>query len=188
MTPRVPGGAQEDLMLCQLQCLEGAVIDFTMMERLAVIVKRKAHGRYQRARGLFSSQTECPLEQSRGKKGSGDGVARVNIPPLNLKEGEMVRVKSFEDIMATLDEENKFQGLAFTPVTMRKYCGGTYRVLKRVEKIFDERKWKLSKIKNVVLLDGVYCDGAGGIQKDWDGCDRLCFIWWKEGWLERASK
>jgi hypothetical protein len=98
-----------------------------------------------------------------------------------------VRVKSFEEIMGTLNDENKFQGLAFTPATMSKYCGGTYTVLRRVGKIFDEKKWKLSKIMNVIYLDSVYCDGAGGAEKEWDGCDRLCFIMWKEGWLERIS-
>ena len=98
-----------------------------------------------------------------------------------------MKVRSLEEIQKTLDKGNKCQGLAYTPA-MRKYCGGTYYVLKRVEKVFDERNWKLSSIKDVVLLDSVFCDGSGGVGKAWDGCDRTCYLWWKEAWLEKLSK
>ena len=109
------------------------------------------------------------------------------VPPLHLMPGEQVRVKSYEEIQEILDQNRKFQGLTFT-VAQRKYCGATYTVLKRLEKVFDERKWKLSKIRDTVLLDGAVCDGAGGITREWDGCDRHCLLWWKEAWLERVDK
>ncbi len=76
-----------------------------------------------------------------------------------------MRVKTLEEVRKTLDKGGKYQGLYFT-ITQTRYCGGTYTVLKRLEKIFDERRWKLSKIKDTVLLEGVFCDGAGGIKKE----------------------
>jgi hypothetical protein len=123
----------------------------------------------------------CPSQDA------GRGLESPVPPSLNLAAGDRVRVKSHEEIMATLNAEGRFQGLSYTPA-MKKHCGGTYAVFKRVDLVFDERRWKLSKIRNVVLLEGVYCDGAGGPGKEWDGCDRSCFIWWKEGWLERAPQ
>jgi hypothetical protein len=98
-----------------------------------------------------------------------------------------VRVKSLEEIRETLNAENKCQGLSFFK-PMERFCGGEFRVVKRVERIFNERRWKMSKIKNVVLLEGVFCDGRGTPEKHWHGCDRNCYLWWKEAWLERARR
>jgi hypothetical protein len=124
-----------------------------------------------------SSAADHPLPAAQGP---------AEAPPLlRLQAGERAKVKSLEEIRATLDANGKCQGLAYTPA-MEKFCGGTYRVFKRVDLAFDERKWKLSKMRNVVILDGVLCDGQGGLDKTWTGCDRSCFVWWKEAWLERA--
>jgi hypothetical protein len=95
-------------------------------------------------------------------------------------------VRSLDEILKTLDQNGKYQGLSFT-VAQRKYCGNTCTVLKRLEKVFDERRWKLSRIKDTVLLEGVVCDGAGGVFREWDGCDRHCLLWWKEAWLKRIE-
>jgi len=174
-------------MICQLQCLEEAVLELPFAERLWNLFIRNLFALVRPITAKNSSnRTENPLG---GDSTTGTGVAgnmkAKNIVPLNLKPGEHVRVKTFEDVQKTLDMNGKYQGLAFTPV-MKKFCGGSYRVVRRVERAFDERKWKLSRLRNVVILEGVYCDGAGGIQKEWDGCDRMCFIWWKEAWLERV--
>ncbi len=171
-------------MLCQLKGIEEALVNFSFFDRL----KRKIiyllcfiKSKIYKENSTYSQNTnnissiKTPSQNCANK-----------IIPLNLRAGELVKVKSVEEIKRTLDQNNKYQGLAYTPV-MWKFCGGTYTVLKKVELVFDERKWKLSKVKNIVLLDGVFCDGVGGIEKAWDGCDRTCFIWWKEGWLERLQ-
>ncbi|NLP09876.1 hypothetical protein GX408_05705 [bacterium] len=106
--------------------------------------------------------------------------------PLDLQPGEKVRVKTVDEIQQTLDQSGKFEGLAFTPA-QKKYCGGEYMVLKRLEKAFNEGTWRMFKVKNTVLLDDVVCDGRGGLGCDWDGCDRHCLLWWKEVWLERVQ-
>jgi hypothetical protein len=176
-------------MLCQLKSYDEAVIEIPFREKLKKYILRKALYNIRRIKLLFFSEPESEnsLAERQDTTTSESKGKQPDIPLLSLKPGERVRVKSYEKILQTLNSDGKFQGLAYTPA-MKKYCGGTYTVYKRVERVFDERKWKLSRIKNVVLLEGVYCDGAGGIEKDWDGCDRACFIWWKEGWLERVSE
>ena len=53
---------------------------------------------------------------------------------LHLKPGELVEVKSEKEILATLDTKREHKGLMWM-VGMRKYCGKSYRVLKRVQSI-----------------------------------------------------
>jgi hypothetical protein len=70
---------------------------------------------------------------------------------------------------------------------MDKYCGGTYEVFKRIELFFDERSQRMLKLSNVVILKDVYCDTQLNPDYDWSGCQRMCFLFWKEAWLERVG-
>jgi hypothetical protein len=107
---------------------------------------------------------------------------RLNVAELeevkDLQPGEWVEVKSREEILATLDANGKHRGLRFVP-EMFEYCGQSFKVLKRVEKICIENTPDVRKLKNTVLLEGGLCQG-GGI-----GCDRSCFHFWREIWLRR---
>lgn len=119
----------------------------------------------------------------------GDGRARAasrregTVPAcneeLNLQPGEMVEVKSEQEIRQTLDEYGRHRGLLWMP-GMARFCGKQYRVRKRVERIMLESTGQLRKIRNTVLLDGVMCE-------DLYGCDRSCFHYWREAWLRRAQ-
>ena len=64
------------------------------------------------------------------------------------------------------------------------FCGKTYRVRKQVRTFLDERDFRVKKLKNVFLLDGVFCDGS---PLEPEPCDRMCFLFWKGAWLERLS-
>jgi hypothetical protein len=100
---------------------------------------------------------------------------------LGLQAGEIVEVKSEEEIRHTLDTNGKNRNLGFMP-EMWDYCGRQMRVLKRVEKICLENVPRtVRRIDNTVILEGAFCKG-GGI-----GCDRACFYFWRECWLKRAS-
>lgn len=97
-----------------------------------------------------------------------------------LKEGDLVRVRSLKEIFGTLDNQDKLLGLRFTP-EMAKFCGKTFKAYKRIDKIIIETTGELRKIKTpTVLLEGVFCDG-----KAHGGCDRSCFCFWREVWLEK---
>jgi hypothetical protein len=99
---------------------------------------------------------------------------------LRLEPGDLVEVKSLEEIRATLDERGKNRGLLFTD-DMKGYVGRQFRVFKRVESIFLEESKQRRTLKNTVLLEAVYCPGITF------RCDRSCFLFWKEVWLRRAT-
>jgi len=101
---------------------------------------------------------------------------------LGLQPGELVEVKSVEEIMATLDCNRRHKGLRWM-TGMRKYCGKKYRVYRRLERIMLESNSEVRNMKNTVLLEGVMCDG-----KDFGNCDRSCFHFWREAWLRRVHE
>jgi len=104
---------------------------------------------------------------------------------LNLQPGEWVRVKSHREILRTLNTESKNRGM-YWDAEMVPYCGGTYRVLKRVTKIVDERTGKMQEMKTPsIVLDTVIC------QSRYSGCRMFCprsiYSYWREIWLERVT-
>ena len=100
--------------------------------------------------------------------------------PLNLQAGEWVQVKSLDEIYQTLDEKGKLKGLFFMP-EMEKFCGKKFKIFKKVEIIELESTGEIRKLTfPAVFLEGVYCDG-----KYHDGCDRSCFLFWREEWLKK---
>lgn len=104
---------------------------------------------------------------------------------LNLKPGELVKVKSYEEILKTVNTTNKNRGLYFDAEAV-PYCGGTYRVLSRVSKILDEKTGKLINLKNVsIILEGVYCRARYSECRMF--CPRGIYSYWREGWLERVA-
>jgi hypothetical protein len=109
--------------------------------------------------------------------GTNDTMSREAA--LDLKPGELVRVKSLDQIKQTLDRTGKNNNLLFAP-TMMSFCGQVMRVQNRVENIILEATPKQRRIKDTVLLEGATCDGV---------CHRLCprqsFLFWRECWLER---
>jgi hypothetical protein len=108
----------------------------------------------------------------------GQAIAGSCAETLSLRPGEWVRVRPEREILATLDACGRNKGLAWIPC-MGKHCGKEYRVYKRVERIILESTGEIRKARNTVLLDGVICDGLYG-------CDRSCFPFWREAWLERV--
>ena len=98
----------------------------------------------------------------------------------NLQPGEWVEVKSVAEITETLDGEKKYKGLYFMP-EMEEFCGKKFKVFKRAEIIKLESTAEVRKLTcPAVFLEGVYCDGTYH-----DGCDRACFLFWRELWLRR---
>jgi hypothetical protein len=107
------------------------------------------------------------------------------ISILNLQPGELVRVKPYREILATLNTENKNRGLYFDGEAV-PYCGGTFRVRTRLKTYIDEKTGKLITLKNEsIILEDVKC------QSRYSACRMLCprsiYSWWREIWLERVS-
>ncbi len=137
--------------------------DFLHSLFIAVYNKIAHHGRF-RSWGMVT--------------GNGDNASTPQS--LNLKPGELVRVKSLAEIKSTLDPTGKNKSLLFAP-SMKDFCGQVLRVRDRVENIVLEGTSRQRTLKNTVLLEGSTCDGL---------CHRMCprqsFLFWRECWLERV--
>ena len=104
---------------------------------------------------------------------------------LNLQPGELVRVKSYPEILATLDGGNKNRGLLFD-AEMVPFCGDTYRVKTRIDKFLNERTGRMSSLKTpAVMLENVWCQARYSNCRMF--CPRSIYPWWREAWLERAA-
>jgi hypothetical protein len=65
---------------------------------------------------------------------------------------------------------------------MLPYCGKTYRVKDRVERIIDDRTGRMLKISaDCLILDGVVCSGERSVGR-WF-CPRQIYPYWREAWL-----
>lgn len=112
-----------------------------------------------------------------------EGTAeKTPVELLNLQPGELVEVRSKGEILATLDHSQRNRGLWFDS-EMLPYCGGIYRVLRRVHRIVDERTGKMVNMKYpCIMLEGVVC------KSDYHRlCPRAIYPYWRENWLKRAS-
>ena len=121
-----------------------------------------------------------PLRRGKILKGT-----RTPARKLNLRPGELVKVRSYAEILETLDQAWTNRGLYFDPELV-PFCNGTYRVLHRVERIIDEKTGKLVRLKSdAIILDGVAC------QARYSKCRRFCsrsiYPYWREIWLERVK-
>jgi len=135
--------------------------------------------------------TKARRVRDRGHGGTASGarsLERRSGIVLDLRPGERVRVKSSKEILASLDQSDRLEGMSFMASVMEPYCGRVFTVRKRVDRFFDEKHWKLRKLKHVVILDQVFCEPARGSHEDFAGCERTCFLFWKEAWLERVEE
>jgi hypothetical protein len=104
---------------------------------------------------------------------------------LNLQPGELVRVKPYSEIVKTLNKSQRNRGMWFDN-EMLPYCGSTYSVLSRVERIIDEKTGKMIPMKNnCIILENVVCRAACSDRRLL--CPRQLFPFWREIWLERID-
>jgi len=161
--------------LCQIECVQTIHKAYrplnTMWQRLNRL-KRILKRRWRYLVNFFH-ETEYVKDHERSSDTRQSFVAA-------LKPRDLVRVRSREEIQATLDRWNQLKGCTFME-EMWLYCGTIQRVYKRVERFMDERDYLIKRCKGIVLLEGVICEGT----KDFGQCDRSCFYFCKEEWLEK---
>jgi hypothetical protein len=115
-------------------------------------------------------------------KGNGNATEDA---PLDLRPGDLVQVKTKKEIAATLNPKGKNRGLWFD-VEMLPFCGKTYRVRKRVDRIIDDRNGRMVRMKrDCIMLDGVVCSGDLSVGR-WF-CTRAIYPYWRECWLRRVK-
>jgi hypothetical protein len=111
--------------------------------------------------------------------------AQTPAATLDVQEGELVRIKDYRAILGTLNDEWKNRGLYFD-AEMVPYTNGTYKVLKRVNRIIDEKTGKMLNFKSeCLILDEVVC------QARYAKCRKLCprayYLYWRAIWVEKVA-
>jgi hypothetical protein len=115
----------------------------------------------------------------------GGNLTKTPTEELNLRPGELVQIKSYEEILATLDARHKNRGLYFDS-EMVPYCGGKHRVMDRVERIVNEKTGEMSKLPGVcIMMEGVICRSWYSDRRI--ACPRAIYSYWREIWLKRAE-
>ncbi len=138
---------------------------------------RWLYNRFQSVRG------GTPYPRQRGRLPAGE-VAPIG--DLNLQPGELVRIKSYDEILSTVHFDYRNRGLFFD-AEMVPYCGGVYRVKARVSKFIDEKTGKMKYMKApAVILEDVWCGSCYSTRQMF--CPRAIYSWWREAWLERAEE
>lgn len=100
---------------------------------------------------------------------------------LGLRRGEEVEIKGLAEIRATLDERGTVGGIPFM-AEMFRFAGGRARVWRRADRICVEGTSTMRRLRDVVLLEGLRCDGSAH-----GGCQRACLLLWSEAWLRRPA-
>jgi hypothetical protein len=102
---------------------------------------------------------------------------------LDLRPGELVRVKSKAEIMSTLNADRLNRGMGFEE-EMARYCGQTARVRARVDRCIDEKTGRMLEMKSpCIVLEDVVCQGVYHAN-----CPREILPFWREIWLERVEE
>jgi hypothetical protein len=106
---------------------------------------------------------------------------RTPSRPLHLKAGDLVKVRPYEEVLSTLDHNNKNRGLYFDAEEV-PYCDKTVRVRSTVSKIIDERTGRMLVLKDRnVILEGVICQARYSDKRM--QCPRAIYPLWRETWL-----
>jgi hypothetical protein len=138
------------------------------MRRLYEVLRPLWHGsRWPRTPGLIPDGQPTPTAN------------------LNLQPGELVRIKPHVDILKTVNTSNKNRGL-WWDAELVPYCDKTYRVLKRVTRVIDEKSGKLLEMKTPsIILDSVVCQARYSACRMF--CPRQTYAYWREIWLDRVE-
>lgn len=135
---------------------------------------------YDRFQALIGG---VPYPRRKGDIPTGQPTPNVD---LNLQPGELVRVKPYKDILASVDSDWNNRGMRFD-AELVPFCGGAYRVQARVTHFINEKTGKLSIMRTpAVILEGVWCQSRYSHCRMF--CPRCIPSWWREIWLERVPK
>jgi hypothetical protein len=100
----------------------------------------------------------------------------------NFKCGDIVEVRSRDEILATLDARGALAGMPFMP-EMLQFCGRQFTVAAVAHKTCDTvTRTGGRKLDRMVHLQGTRCDGSAH-----GGCEADCNLFWREEWLKRVS-
>ena len=126
---------------------------------------------------------KTPSPYATGRVPPGNATPRA---PLDLKAGELCTVKPHDQILNTLDQRSRNQGLYFDKEMVR-FCGQTFKVAGPVERIINESTGEMLRMPTPsVILEGVYCTSRYSERRLL--CPRRIAPFWRQVWLERVTE
>ncbi len=142
--------------------------------RFVRVMSRIVVEEVRRRLGLWNPM---PLPHSEGSRG---------LPPsAQIAPGDLVRIRSKEEIAETLDAASKNRGLWFDH-EMVPYCDEVHSVSRKVERFVDDRTGRLVTLKSdCFVLENVVCTSYCSYGR-WF-CPRAIYPWWRQTWLERVD-
>lgn len=171
----------EELRTCQLQVVYRSGHPLTLFDKARTFALRINSAIKRRLINRFSGMQEVSAE---GASVINRTANLLSSPPGGcFQPGDLVEVLTTEEIRRTLDENDRCGRLQFMS-GMWRFAGKRFTVLKPVKTMFDERAWKMVRVKDTVVLRDVICDGSELYDKE--GCDRCCFYFWKTDWLRKV--
>lgn len=119
------------------------------------------------------------------RKGTIPKGMRTPSAKLDLQVGEPVKVRTYAEILETLDQDWRNRGMYFDGELV-PFCEGNYEVLSRVEQIIDEKTGRMTRLKNdAIILKDVACEARYAKCRRF--CSRAIYPYWREIWLERVK-
>jgi hypothetical protein len=108
-------------------------------------------------------------------------MKKTPVERLDLQAGEIVEVKSVEEIAQSLDRNSKNRGLLYDR-GLGKFSGRRYLVRSRLEFMIMEYSGEMKRPEATVILENLtcFCNNVLG------GCPRQEVIYWREIWLKRV--
>jgi hypothetical protein len=153
----------------------------SLLRHVKLVIRRSMSPSTERAFKRFTNHLMNRLYKYTNK-GTKPTASPLSAPLAGLQVGDKVLVRSLSEIEATLNNWRQLRGCTFMP-EMVEYCETTQRVLKPMLRFVDERDLRVKKSRGIVLLEGVMCQGTA----DFGSCDRSCFYFWREEWLEKIG-
>jgi hypothetical protein len=141
-------------------------------------------GVFNRLQDVITKRLPAKL-QFRGGRHWGDlrGTAmKTPTRQTGLQPGDLVRIKTKEEIEPTLNADLLNRGLGLD-AEMARFCGRSARVARRIEHIIDEQTGRMLHMRSpCIVLEGIVCEGAYSAN-----CPRAITPYWREIWLERIG-
>ncbi len=107
---------------------------------------------------------------------------KTPVVTLDLQPGDWVEIKSLDEIRDQLTPEQRNRGLHFDR-EMVPYCGKRARVLRRVDRLIDEKSGRMLTTKTAsFILEDVVCPGLYHLL-----CPRQAYAFYREAWLRRVD-
>jgi hypothetical protein len=173
-------------VLVALVCAAVAAVAATLSSACVVVIvryrriklgKRDLFLDLNRSRDAGPLHTSAPVRASRVRR----WLAR-RLMGHDLLVGDLVEVRPWAEIRATLDEHGCLERLPFMP-EMRDMCGRRVRVFRCMHRLFDYRKSRrMRQMEGTVLLLATTCDGSSHGE-----CEAACHTIWKAAWLRRLE-